>query len=98
MKRIALIAAILVAGTSLVSAQPGAREQDRGNREQSIGVSDNGRSAQARHTVKRHKVARHRVAHRSARHGTTGRGLPPGGREQQMRQNESDGLRPDGRM
>ena len=102
MKRIAFIAAMLVAGTALASAQPGAGYQDRGNREQSIGVHDNNRTTgmghQAkRHTAKSHKAKSHRVARRSTPR-TTGRGLPPGGKYQNQKENESEGKTPDGRM
>jgi Ni/Co efflux regulator RcnB len=102
MKRIAFIAAILVAGTALASAQPGAAYQDRGNREQSIGVHDNNRTTgmghhTKKHKAKSHKVKSHRVAHRST-HRTSGRGLPPGGKYQNQKENESEGKTPDGRM
>ena len=112
MKRIAFIAAMLVAGTALASAQPGAGYQDRGNREQSIGVHDNNRttgmghhakshkskSHKAKsHKAKSHKASSHRVAHRST-HRTSGRGLPPGGKYQNQKENESEGKTPDGRM
>ena len=107
MKRIAFIAAVLVAGTALASAQPGAAYQDRGNREQSIGVHDNNRttgmgnhakSHKAKsHNAKSHKASSHRVAHRST-HRTSGRGLPPGGKYQNQKENESEGKTPDGRM
>ena len=102
MKRIAFIAAMLVAGTALASAQPGAGYQDRGNREQSIGVHDNNRTTgmghrAKRHTAKSHKAKSHRVARRST-HRTSGRGLPPGGKYQNQKENESEGKTPDGRM
>jgi Ni/Co efflux regulator RcnB len=102
MKRIAFIAAMLVAGTALASAQPGAAYQDRGNREQSIGVHDNNQTTgmghhAKRHKAKSHKVKSHRVAHRST-HRTSGRGLPPGGKYQNQKENESEGKTPDGRM
>ena len=102
MKRIAFIAAMLVAGTALASAQPGAGYQDRGNREQSIGVHDNNRTTgmgdhAKSHKAKSHKVKSHRVAHRST-HRTSGRGLPPGGKYQNQKENESEGKTPDGRM
>jgi Ni/Co efflux regulator RcnB len=107
MKRIAFIAAMLVAGTALASAQPGAGYQDRGNREQSIGVHDNNRTTgmghQAKghkaksHKAKSHKAKSHRVARRST-HRTSGRGLPPGGKYQNQKENESEGKTPDGRM
>jgi Ni/Co efflux regulator RcnB len=102
MKRIAFIAAMLVAGTALASAQPGAAYQDRGNREQSIGVHDNNRTTgmgdhAKSHKAKSHKVKSHRVAHRST-HRTSGRGLPPGGKYQNQKENESEGKTPDGRM
>jgi len=102
MKRIAFIAAMLVAGTGLASAQPGAGYQDRGNREQSIGVHDNNRTTgmgdhAKSHKAKSHKASSHRVAHRST-HRTSGRGLPPGGKYQNQKENESEGKTPDGRM
>lgn len=97
MKRIAFIAAMLVAGTALASAQPGAGYQDRGNREQSIGVHDNNRTTGMGHHAKRHTAKSHRVARRST-HRTSGRGLPHGGKYQNQKENESEGKTPDGRM
>jgi hypothetical protein len=96
-KRIAFIAAMLLAGTAVSSAQPGAGYQDSGNREQSVGVHDNNRTTGAGRHVTRHKAKVHRTAHRSA-HRTTGRGLPPGGKYQNQKENESEGKTPDGRM
>ena len=97
MKRIAFVAALLLAGTSLATAQPGAGYQDRGNREQSVGVHDNANGT--RHHVNRHKAKTYRTAYRSwHRITTTGRGLPPGGKYQNQKQNESEGKTPDGRM
>ncbi len=100
MKRIALAAvALLLAGTALATAQPGAGYQDRGNREQSVGVSDNKNANGTRHHATHHKAKTRAVAHRSRhRVTTTGRGLPPGGKYQNQKENESEGKTPDGRM
>jgi hypothetical protein len=97
LKRIAFIAAMLVAGTALASAQPGAGYQDRGNREQSIGVHDNNRTTGMGYHAKRHTAKSPRVARRST-HPTSGRGLPPGGKYQNQKETESEGKTPDGRM
>jgi hypothetical protein len=99
MKRIAFVAALLLAGTALATAQPGAGYQDRGNREQSVGVHNNGNANGTRHYAKSHKAQTHRAAQRSRhRISTTGRGLPPGGKYQNQKQNESVGKTPDGRL
>jgi Ni/Co efflux regulator RcnB len=97
MKRIAFVTALLLAGTAIATAQPGAGYQDRGNREQSVGVHDNKDANGTRHHAKRHKAKTHHVASRSG-HRTTGRGLPPGGKYQNQKENESEGKTPDGRM
>jgi len=99
MKRIAFVTALLLAGTALATAQPGAGYQDRGNREQSVGVSDNKDANGTRRHAKRYRAQAHRSAHSSRRHiTTTGRGLPPGGKYQNQKENESEGKTPDGRM
>jgi hypothetical protein len=99
MKRIAFVTALWLAGTAVATAQPGAGYQDRGNREQSVGVSDNKNANGTRRHATQHRTQAHRTAHRSRhRITTTGRGLPPGGKYQNQKENESEGKTPEGRM
>ena len=94
MSRLLIVAAALLAGTAIASAQDnpaGSRAQDRGNTEEAIGAThqDDALRSRAQGRLPRGLM-------QAPERGPAGQAEPPGGAYQDERQNEENGLTPQG--